>query len=954
MRKRAIILLVMLVTAMLAMPIGLPQVGAEPVTIDEFSGGVTNATLEYKDQAWNMDMAIEVPRGASILRAELVVEGMPGYAPTGWSSVGEYSGNAKGDHWINFTFDIPSNYIDEDGAVDIAVVGIHSEWAGPMLPAFDYGHLYTDYIAVEANNSGGSKLVDFNNTQVGNDLWARWNEGQGLYPPSVDPKNNQWRAAGKREIPSIAFSDDTYWYTVTADAGRPPFAWPIQLYHMNPNLTNPKSYKAVWEGFSTCSCNNTNMFHAEIWLYNHKGAVEHPEDLRLGIEDTTLTVFDGNLTGEVTVGDAHGLKDAIQAAIDNHTVRPGNLILPLNFSLVRTTGAKLHVRDLLIEYEPVVNEAPEYVGPDTVTIDEDCDWTAVLDLDASFTDDHNQGELLFFIPPQGIDPPVEWRKARGTGDNWTLELKPRPDFFGEVADELTLEAKDLFDDDVSANVTIKVLQTPDPPSIVDPGLLTAAEKSPFNFTFEVDDPDLPDDSFTWSDDTELFDVDAASGEVAWTPGPEHIGEHSFLLTVEDRFGKKDTELVRITVTNVNDPPTISTPDPLDAKQGEEATFVIRADDPDLPFGDQLTYYAFADAVDIVVDQDTGRITFVPTNAAVPGFTITLRVQDKVGEEAEAELVVNVENVNDPPTILEVQPLIYTEGDEVSIRLDVLDPDLGLPGVSEELTLTATGPEPMWPDDEGWINFTAEQSVVGVHDVVYKVTDSGGLADSITVRWTINNVNDAPVITTQVQPQLDTLEDSEFRLELAAMDPDGDPITWSIDSDWVPIDASTGLIVFTPDQSRVGTHVLVITVSDDLGAFSQLDIHLEVLNVNDPPVILLTAPESGSIFKADEEVLFKADASDEDGDDLTYTWKLGEKDLGTGKDFPYDELPSGTNVVTLVVSDGEATATQDIEVVVEKAEAEVGGLLIGAIALAIAVVVAVALYAMLRRRGQPEE
>ena len=90
MRKRAITLLVILVSALLAMPIGLPQAGAEPELIEEFSGGVTNATLEYKDLSWNTDVAIEVPRGATILRAELVVEGMPGYAPTGWEKVQEY------------------------------------------------------------------------------------------------------------------------------------------------------------------------------------------------------------------------------------------------------------------------------------------------------------------------------------------------------------------------------------------------------------------------------------------------------------------------------------------------------------------------------------------------------------------------------------------------------------------------------------------------------------------------------------------------------------------------------------------------------------------------------------------------------------------------------------------------------------------------------------------------
>jgi hypothetical protein len=68
------------------------------------------------------------------------------------------------------------------------------------------------------------------------------------------------------------------------------------------------------------------------------------------------------------------------------------------------------------------------------------------------------------------------------------------------------------------------------------------------------------------------------------------------------------------------------------------------------------------------------------------------------------------------------------------------------------------------------------------------------------------------------------------------------------------------------------------------------------------------------------------SADADGDVLTYTWKLGTTTLATSRDpvkTANVQLGLGTHVLTLVVSDGEKTATDDVIVTVQDGSAEQG-------------------------------
>jgi hypothetical protein len=429
--------------------------------------------------------------------------------------------------------------------------------------------------------------------------------------------------------------------------------------------------------------------------------------------------------------------------------------------------------------------------------------------------------------------------------------------------------------------------------------------------------------------------------------------------VTDSFGLIDSQVYTINVKNSNDPPVISSDLTIEAVQDQEVVYDITAIDPDVPFGDVLTFAAYTDGVDLDVDPDTGRVIFTPGNAQVPSFEITLRVQDTLGTTDEQVLVVSVENVNDPPVFADVTELTFDQGEEVIYQLEVNDPDMDVElTVPDTLTFSGAGPDEFMPDAVGIVSFTPDQDMVGSHEVTYTVKDAAGLQDTVTITWTIKDVNDAPVITSQLPD--DVPEDAPVNLTMAATDLDGDTMAWSDDTDLFDIDPTTGQFEFTPTQDEVGNQLITLTADDGHGGLTMMTWDFVVTNVNDPPVIGTVSPESGTKYSEGKAIPLSAQATDEDGDTLTFSWMRGNKLLGTGRELEVKDLDPGKHTITLVVEDGNGgETTQDIKVEVTGAGMSVSTLTIGLLIVVLVVVVGAVLFMRARSAAkvppsEPEE
>ena len=908
---------VILVGILFILTIGSPTT-AEYVVIDRFLEDVQEATLEFNETLTNTSLAFDIPRGANVVSAQVSVEGVGGVNLS--SKVLDFNGGVIGkDVWAHW----------KEGQ------GLHPPKVDPVSHTWQAA-TNNEVLQITKEDNNGWEL---HTTDQGQPPYS-WPIQLFRFKPNILAAKNitiSWNGIGycgsnqtavyQSEMWLYNFTDKVWWRAEVYRSMIKNDPWLNHTIEIPSTLVagNGTIAVAIAGPHSESIAGNVDdgQIHTDYISVDviSMGEVEYPKNVTLTIDNAEVATLPGSIIEPQTIGEAHAFAATLQGVIDSYQVMPGNVTLWFNFSVGTPTVGKLYVRDLLIEYEPVVNTPPSYEGPTTVEVEEDADWTPIVDLDDAFTDDHNKGDLDFelmtiiFIPEN--PPPVNFRMGTGPGGNRTLEVRPVSDFFGDFWFPYYVEATDLFGSSAKGYINITILQKPDRPRIYDPGTLQAREMTPFSYMIYVTDVDLTDDFFTFEDDSEYLDINSTTGEINWTPGPDQIGIHSFLVTVTDRFGLSDTISISINVENSNDPPQIYSNLLMNGKQGIEASYSIRANDPDVPYGDVLHYFAFSDAIDLSLEPSTGRITFKPTNDHVPAINITLLVTDLTGESDEAILHVLVENVNDPPSFAEYHELTCDQNENVSLQLSALDPDLGLDLQEPEiLTFTGQGTSELLPDTAGLIEFFAGQSLVGAHEMTYIVTDNEGLQDIITVTWVINDVNDNPVITTKLDEIVAVNEDEEFTIDLDATDADGDDLVWSDNTELFDIGPTSGVVSFVPTQAEVGTHTVRIIVSDGEGGGAVAVFVLEVRNVNDDPIIVSVEPEDGTEFKKGKVIVLSASATDEDGDSLTVTWMDGNEVLGTGSPLEI-KLGKGEHTITVVVDDGTDRTEQSLTIIVKE-------------------------------------
>ncbi len=162
---------------------------------------------------------------------------------------------------------------------------------------------------------------------------------------------------------------------------------------------------------------------------------------------------------------------------------------------------------------------------------------------------------------------------------------------------------------------------------------------------------------------------------------------------------------------------------------------------------------------------------------------------------------------------------------------------------------------------GTISFTANDSFVGDNWVNITVTDQPGAKLSIALNFSVQNVNDAPVLSTIGNHTID--EDQNFYFDVNATDEDLDipntpeVLTFSVN------DTTLFLIIdFTPDYDVVGDYQFNISVNDSSGVIAEEIINITINEVNDAPILLGIANLSGT---QGVEFSYDFNATDEEDD-----------------------------------------------------------------------------------------
>ena len=592
-----------------------------------------------------------------------------------------------------------------------------------------------------------------------------------------------------------------------------------------------------------------------------------------------------------------------------------------------------------------VNEAPEFRSGSTT----------------SFTQPENRTSRLYTF--SAIDPEqgtITWSVGGTDGNHFTIDERGQfsfkedspPDFDTPGDDgrdnlyNITIEARDPESNTASLQVTVRVTEVNEGPVITRQG--SAPGSVPENHgvnevlaRYTASDPERPTVRITgWSTaSTDGGDfVMNALGELRFRNSPDFERpadsnrDNVYEVTIRASDGRNTgtlEEVQVVTVTDVNEPPTITTTSRTTFSQPENRTstlYTFRATDPE---GGTVTWTtAGTDGRFFAIDEQ-GRFSFredSPPDFDAAGdaggnneYNVTVQARDPEFNSSSLDVVVTVtdHNENVEPTISTRRPpSTYREnGTSTIYTFRASDPQ---PGTTITWSLTGT--------DGGAFTITRDSSGRGVlafasppdfespadadRDNVYELavvaTDDDGNTDRVDFSITVTNHNEGvePTISTRRPPSTYRENNTSAVYTFRASDPQRETtIRWSVTGTdagsfiITPDSRGRGVLTFNSvpdfespaDSDQDNAYELAVVAADGDGNSDRVDFTITVTDVNEPPVVTLngtattTVPENTS----DTQVLARFTARDPENPSAgIYRWSTSGRD---GGDFVISEL-----------------------------------------------------------------
>ncbi|NNE46289.1 MAG: tandem-95 repeat protein, partial [Rhodothermales bacterium] len=434
----------------------------------------------------------------------------------------------------------------------------------------------------------------------------------------------------------------------------------------------------------------------------------------------------------------------------------------------------------------------------------------------------------------------------------------------------------------------------------------------------------------------------ASGTLTYTPAAGASGASTFDVTVQDDGGTANSgvdtsapQTFTITVSSVNDPPTVANaiPDQL-AFEDNPYSFAFAANTFDDADGDALTYVAdLSDASPLPTwlsfDGLTRTFSGTPANDDVTILSVRVTASDPSTASISDIFLLTVQNTNDAPTVANPIPDQIAIQDQPFLFTFALDAFEDVDG--DLLTYTALRhndqPLPLWLTFDGstrTFSGTPENADIGKLQVKVKAQDPSLASVDDIFDIDVSDVNDPPSFTST--PVTGATQGSPYSYVAAATDPDGNALTFSEASPlpaWLTLTDNgngTATLSGTPANGDVGPNAVDLQVSD--GALTDTQsFSITVANVNDPPSFTSTPVTDAT---EDSPYTYAVVATDPDGNALTFSeatpipaW-LTLTDNGNGTATltgTPDNGDVGPNDVDLQVSDGTLTDTQSFTITV---------------------------------------
>jgi VCBS repeat-containing protein len=526
---------------------------------------------------------------------------------------------------------------------------------------------------------------------------------------------------------------------------------------------------------------------------------------------------------------------------------------------------------------------------------------------------------------------------------------------------ITVTASDGTLSSAASPVAITVTNVNEAPSVTSAGTASFAENGTGTaYQAAGSDPDAGT-TLSWSlggTDAALFNINTSTGVVTFKAAPnfEVRGDsdadniYRITLTASDGTSSSAATPVAITVTNVNEAPSVTSAGTASfAENGTGTAYQAVGSDADA--GTTLSWtLGGTDAALFDINAATGAVTF----RAAPDFEvrsdsgannvydITVTASDGMLSSTAHVVSITVTNVNEfAPSVTSGEAASFAENDTgivyqatgsdadanttLSWTLDGIDAALFDINAATGAVTFKTAPNFESPADAGGDN---------IYDITVTASDGTRSSAVRAVTITVTNVNEFAPIVTSGEAASYAENDTGIVYQATGSDADaGTTLSWSLDgadAALFDMDAATGAVTFKSapnfefpaDAGGDNIYDITVTASDGTRSSTVRAVTITVTNANEfAPIV--TSGETASYAENDTGIAYQATGSDADAG-ATLSWTLDgadaalfDMDAATGavtfKTAPNFEFPAdagGDNIydITVTASDGTRSST----------------------------------------------
>ena len=403
------------------------------------------------------------------------------------------------------------------------------------------------------------------------------------------------------------------------------------------------------------------------------------------------------------------------------------------------------------------------------------------------------------------------------------------------------------------------------------------------------------------------------------------GATTLTITVSDGTLSATAQVV-VTVTPVNDPPTLTIPTATltVAEDFAGATTLATAFDNDA--GDSLSFSVVESTTGVVsVTTSASGVQVESTTNTNGATTLTITVSD--GRlSTTAQVVVTVTPVNDPPALsISTTALTLNEDFATTEVITVSRNDIDSNTLTFTVSESATGVVTVTTTDAG-VQVTNIRNANGATTLTISLSD-GDLTTTAQVVITVTPVNDPPTLSAFINPINSTEDFQNYLLPIIRDDVDGDSVTITVSV------STTGVLSVTAEPNSIdvgiairsidhafGNTTITVTAFDGTTSTSIL-IPVNIAPVNDPPSLSVstTAVTLNEDFATTE--LITVTRTDIDSNTLTLTVTESNSNIvnvsTSAAGVVINSIASafGQTILTITVNDGNISTSTQVRVTV---------------------------------------